>query len=165
VSDTSPSAASASTAPAAGNPAATQPQTREAALAEIETLKSDKVWYQQLRAGSVEAKERWNALQKVAFAPPVITSPEDVAAQEAGRREDAMNSYVAGLKTQWSVTPENEKEIRAGVIREQERNWALEEKARLIKDRAFYRKLLDGDREAKDRWGRVVAMISLKPVK
>jgi hypothetical protein len=63
------------------------------------------------------------------------------------------------------VTPEQEAEMRGGVVREEFRNWALEQRDLLVKDKAFYRRLLDGDMAAKEKWGRVVALIGLRPVK
>ena len=42
---------------------------------------------------------------------------------------------------------------------------AIEEKDRLIKDRAFYRRLLDGDREANRQWGLLTSLLALRPVK
>ena len=38
-------------------------------------------------------------------------------------------------------------------------------KDRLIKDRAFYRRLLDGDREANRQWGLLTSLLALRPVK
>ncbi len=52
------------------------------------------------------------------------------------------------LKQQFSLTAEQEAEIRGGVISATAHDWAGEEKERLIKDKGFYRRLLDGDRAA-----------------
>jgi hypothetical protein len=42
---------------------------------------------------------------------------------------------------------------------------ALQEKARMIADKDFRRRLFDGDMVAKEKWGRTIAALSLKPVR
>jgi hypothetical protein len=51
------------------------------------------------------------------------------------------------------------------VVDEKSHQWAREEKDRLIKDRSFYRRLLDGDREANRQWGLLTSLLALRPVK
>jgi hypothetical protein len=71
----------------------------------------------------------------------------------------------SALGTQWQITPEQEAELRAGVVREDIRNLALQQRDLMVKDKAFYRRLLDGDMAAKEKWQRVIAVIGLRPVK
>ena len=62
------------------------------------------------------------------------------------------------------LTEVQELEIRAGVVDERVHRAAVEEKDRLIKDRAFYRRLLS-DREANRQWGLLTSLLALRPVK
>jgi hypothetical protein len=55
--------------------------------------------------------------------------------------------------------------MRGGVIREDLHKLALEQRDLLVKDKAFYRRLLDGDMAAKEKWSRTIAAIALRPVK
>ena len=52
-----------------------------------------------------------------------------------------------------------------GVVDERVHRAAVEEKDRLIKYRAFYRRLLDGDREANRQWASLTSLLALRPVK
>lgn len=55
--------------------------------------------------------------------------------------------------------------MRTGVIREDLHRLALEQRDLMVKDKAFYRRLLDGDMAAKEKWGRIIAAVGLRPVK
>jgi hypothetical protein len=119
-----------------------------------------------LLAGDAAARAEWEGLHKRGFPTPTqVSSTEDVNNQQAARNAEGWNQYIGWMRQQWKLTPEQEAEIRGGVIREQDHNWAKEEKARLIKDRGFYEKLMNGDRGARESWGRVNAMLALRPVK
>lgn len=59
-----------------------------------------------------------------------------------------------------SGPPEQEAEIRGGVVRADIHDWARGKKDRLIMDRDFRRHLLDGDREAGAKWGLTLASLS-----
>jgi hypothetical protein len=93
-----------------------------------------------------------------------IASQADVDSQATARNEQQWNSYIGALKQHFPLSPEQETEIRGGVVNEGVHAWAQDEKARLIKDKGFYRRLLDGDRAAKREWGLVTAILSLRPV-
>lgn len=141
-----------------------------AARAEIETLKGDKEFYAAMKAERERgltgpASQKWAALHKSGFPSPTnIASQNDADAQASARTEQEWNSFFAGLRAMWSVTPEQEAEMRAGVIREDIRNLALQQRDLMVKDKTFYRRLLDGDMAAKEKWSRVIAAIALRPV-
>ncbi len=108
------------------------------------------------------------------FSPPTcssalrgaaITSQADVDTQAANRNAELWNAHVADLRSRFPLTEAQELEIRAGVVDERVHRAAVEEKDRLIKDRAFYRRLLDGDREANRQWGLLTSLLALRPVK
>jgi hypothetical protein len=138
---------------------------------QIKELIGDRTFYEQLKSERErgvmgEASQKWANLHKAGWpSAPGIASPEDVSRQQDARNEEAWNSYIAALNQQFQLTPENIAEIRGGVISEQWHRWARDEKDRLIRDKGFYRRLLDGDRQARKQWGTVTAMLSLRPVK
>ena len=96
---------------------------------------------------------------------PAIASQADVDDQASNRNNEMMNAHIANLKTKFSMTPEQEAEIRGGVVDERAYRWAQEEKQLLIKDKVFYRRLLDGDRAANRDWGLITSILSLRPVR
>lgn len=121
---------------------------------------------QERQAGIADVRKRlgkrsasWAELHSKGF------PSSDINTQAVARTEQQWNTFFAGLRAQWSVTPEQEAEMRGGVVREEFRNWALEQRDLMVKDKAFYRRFLDGDMAAKEKWGRVVALIALRPVK
>lgn len=77
-----------------------------------------------------------------------VASVEDVKSQEAQRNAEQWNGYFAAVKQQFPLTAEQEAEIRGGVVDERVRQWAEEEKQRMLKDRGFRTKYFDGDRAA-----------------
>jgi len=167
MTDTLATASAPATAPTAASavPAA-DVAAIESARATIKMRIEDKEFRTKLLAQDPAARAEWDNLHKSGYpAPPQITSTEDVKSQAETRNAESWNSYVSWLKQSWAMTPENEAEIRGGVVRADIHEWAQEERDRLVKDRAFYRRLLDGDREAKTQWGKVVAILSLRPVK
>jgi hypothetical protein len=70
-------------------------------------------------------------------APVQVASVEDVKSQEAQRNAEQWNGYIAAVRAQFPLTAEQEQEIRSGVVDERVRQWAEEEKQRMIKDRGF----------------------------
>jgi hypothetical protein len=153
-------------APAAPVPVPIEQMSREQALAKIDTLKGDKEFYNKLQKHEPDAHQRRAGLHKQAFpAPTAITSTEDVNNQEAARNAEGWNQYVSWLRQQWAVTPEQEAEIRNGVIRQEFYDWAKAKKDQMVRDRGFYRKLQDGDTAAREQWARITAMLALRPVK
>ena len=141
------------------------------ARAEINAKKSDPEFYKTLKAEkergvSGPASQAWDALHKTGYpAPTGIASQGDVDAQASARAEKEWGTFFAGLRTMWPITPEQESEMRGGVIREDLHRLALEQRDLMVKDKAFYRRLLDGDQIAKERWGRIIAAVGLRPVK
>jgi hypothetical protein len=98
-------------------------------------------------------------------APVQVASVDDVNAQAAARSEEIWNGYIGALKQRFPLTSEQEAEIRSGVISAEAHAFAREEKDRLLKDRSFGRKVLDGDPEANKKWGLITSMLSLRPVR
>jgi hypothetical protein len=140
-----------------------------AARAEVATLKADKEFFKTLQAEGERggpAHQKWAELHAKGWPAPIApVSQDDVNAQAAARNERQWSTYIAGLGTQWQITPEQEAELRAGVIREDLHKQALQQRDLLTKDKAFYKRLLDGDVAAKEKWARVTAACSLRPVK
>jgi hypothetical protein len=142
-----------------------------AARAEIKAKIGDSEFYKTLKAEkesgvSGPASKAWAELHAKGWPmAPGVSSQADVNAQADARVEGQWHTVFQGLNAQWSVSPEQEAEMRAGVVREDIRNFALQQRDLMIKDKAFYRRLLDGDMAAKEKWGRVVAVIGLRPVK
>jgi hypothetical protein len=141
------------------------------ARAEIETLKADKTFYKSLlaekeRGVSGPANQKWADLHQKGWPLPTgIASQNDANAEALARNEKEWSTFISALGTQWQITPEQEAELRAGVVREDIRNLALQQRDLMVKDKAFYRRLLDGDMAAKEKWQRVIAVIGLRPVK
>jgi hypothetical protein len=142
-----------------------------AARATIEQRKGDKDFYKAMvaereRGVMGPASQEWAALHKTGYpSPPAIQSQADIDQQATGRNAEMWNSYIADLKTRFPLTEQQEAEIRSGIVDEKSHKWAQEEKARLIKDRAFYRRYLDGDRAAIKDWGLLTSLLALRPVK
>jgi hypothetical protein len=135
-----------------------------AARAEIKTKIADPEFYKTLKAEKDRgvtgpASQAWAELHAKGWPAPVA----DASAQAVARAEQQWNAFVAAQP--WPVTPEQEAELRAGVVREDIHKIALQRKDAMVKDKAFYRRLLDGDRAAKEEWGKVIAVIGLRPVK
>ena len=124
-----------------------------AARAEINSLKSDKEFYSALKAERERgvtgpASQRWSGLHARGWpTAPAITSQADVDTQASSRNAEMWDAHIAALRTRFALTEQQEAEIRSGVVDEKSHAWAREEKDRLIKDRGFYRRLLDGDRK------------------
>ncbi|MFZ1969189.1 MAG: hypothetical protein WCB33_00900 [Bradyrhizobium sp.] len=141
------------------------------ARAEINAKKSDPEFYKTLKAEkergvSGPASQAWDALHKTGYpAPTGAASQSDVDAQASARVEKEWGTFFAGLRTMRPITPEQEIEMRTGVIREDLHRLALEQRDLMVKDKAFYRRLLDGDMAAKEKWGRIIAAVGLRPVK
>jgi hypothetical protein len=76
------------------------------------------------------------------------TSQSDVNAQAAARNEEMWSGYIAALKQRADLSEQQGAEIRGGVVPEAAHAWTVEEKSRLIGDKGWYRRLLDGDRQA-----------------
>jgi hypothetical protein len=147
-----------------------QSLTPEAARETIESRKSDREFGKRLLSADPEVKAaaqaEWTQLHKTAYpAPQQVASQDDVNAQEAARTAERWDTYIAMMKQHMNLNPQQEAEIRSGVVDEVSYRWAVEEKARLLKDRSFCRDVLDNKREAKQWWGGVIAILSLKPVR
>ena len=152
-------------------PAAFDAPEAVAARATIEQRKGDKDFYKALvaereRGIAGPANQEWATLHKTGYpSAPAITSQADVDSQVASRNAELWNAHIADLKSRFPLTEQQEAEIRSGVVDEKSHKWAREEKDRLIKDRGFYRRLLDGDRAAIRDWGLLTSLLALRPVK
>jgi hypothetical protein len=152
-------------------PAAFDASEAVSARAEIDSLKGDRDFYQALKAEkergiSGPASQRWQGLHAKGYpASTQVGSQADVDSQASARVEKEWSSFFSGLGQQWAVTPEQIAEIRGGVVREEIRNYAIQQIELMQKDKTFYRRLLDGDMAAKEKWGRMVAIKGLRPVK
>lgn len=152
-------------------PAAFDAPEAVAAREEIKTKIGDKEFYKTLvaereRGVTGPASQAWAELHKRGWpSQPSIASQADVDNQAKSRNAEHWNSYIGALKQRFDITPEQEAEIRGGVIRADLHAWAREEKDRLIKDRGFRTKLLDGSRAENHQWGMITSMLSLRPVK
>ena len=173
MSEPAPSPAAEPAAPAAA-PAAVATSdlvsigglTPEAAREQIASLIHDKDFGKLLMARDPDAMSRWSQLHKAGHpAPQAVASADDVNAQAAARNAEVWDLNIAHLKTRLPLSATQENEIRSGVVDEQSYRWAQEEKARVIKDRAFYKRLMDGEQAANTQWGLLTALLSLRPVK
>jgi hypothetical protein len=137
----------------------------------IKNLIGDRKFFEQLKSERErgvmgEACQKWTGLHKIGWPSPTApTSVEDAAKQEDARAAEMWNAHIGALKQRFPITPPQEAELRGGVINADLRQWAVEEKDRLVKDRGFYLKLLNGDRTAAQQWGLLTSMLSLRPVK
>jgi hypothetical protein len=138
----------------------------EAARARIEELKGNKEFYAKIQQKDLAAHREWRELHRQGYPAAVqVASVEDVQSQEAQRNAEQWNGYIAAVKAQFPLTAEQETEIRSGVVDARVRDWAENEKQRMLKDRGFRTKYFDGDRAAAKDWGLVVQILSLKPVR
>jgi hypothetical protein len=143
------------------------------ARAEIATLKADSDFFKTLQAEKDRggpAHQKWAELHAKGWPAPIApVSQDDVNAQASARNEQQLNTYFAWFRSQWAIPPDQvaavEAEIRGGVIREDLHKLALEQRDLLVKDKAFYRRLLDGDMAAKEKWARTIAAIGLRRVR
>jgi hypothetical protein len=141
-----------------------------AARAEIQTKIGDKEFYKALiaekeRGLSGPASQAWAALHKAGYpSPNAITSPEDAAKQADARNSEQWNSYIGALKQQFPLAANQIAEIKEGIVNSELRQAAVEMKDRLVRDKAFYRRLVDGDVDARTEWARLGIILSMKPV-
>jgi hypothetical protein len=156
-------------APAPSPPHSNVPLEPEAARARIEVLKGDKDFFGRLSSSDQAVKQaalqEWTALHQAGFPAPAPVDAAAYGVQVAARSAQQWNEYMGWLKQRIALTPEMEAEVRNGVVREETWRWAREEKDRLVKDRAFYRRLMDGDRKATEDWERIKLLVGLRPVK
>jgi len=152
-------------------PAAFDAPEAVAARAEIKSKISDKEFYKALvaereRGITGPASQAWSGLHAKGYpAATAVTSQADVDNQAAGRNAQAWDGYIQALKQRTDLSEAQIAEIRSGVVNETAYAWAREEKDRLIKDRSFRTKLLDGDRQANRDWTLVTSILSLRPVR
>jgi hypothetical protein len=139
------------------------------AQAAIKDRINDKAFGDRLRSAdaaiAAAAKAEWTALHKAGFPAPEPVTAEAIGVQAAARAEQEWSTFFSAVRKEFAITDEQMREVRAGVIREDLHRKAVEEKDRLVRDRVFYRRLMDGDREAREKWARITLMIGLRPVK
>jgi hypothetical protein len=143
--------------------------TREQALAQIETLKSDKSFYARLQQKDQAAHSHWSELHKAAY-PSRPAKPEDYGDLAAARHEQEMNEMVAHRRSKWDVTPEQEAELRGTrweggrVIRREDWQRARDAVDAMKMDAAWRAKFFAGDRQAQAEWYRAVSALGMRPV-
>lgn len=143
-----------------------QPSSPEAARATIAERIADREFGKRLLEKDPAASKEWSDLHKAGYpAAPAPTSPQEVNSQHAGRNEQAWNDHISALRQRFPLTDAQVQEIRGGMINAEAYQFALDEKNRMVRDKGFYRKLLDGDREAARQWGAVTLALGLRPVK
>ena len=174
---TDPTAPLSPTPVAPAAPAATTtdlfaaPLTPEAARLQIESLKLDSTFY---RDGlnnpdpkiAAAAKARWSELHKTAFPPPPQVTIDNVndahENQHARRLAERMELGIAALRQMGITDPKALDEVRRQQpVAAAEQEIAREEIAQLKADKAWVRRYLDGDREAKALFTRLHQVISL----
>ena len=109
------------------------------------------------------ASTEWSALHRAGW-PNVaaVATPTDIQTQANARLEEQWNGYFAALQSRFNLSEENRVELRSGVIREDLHRYARDEKDRLIRDKTFRTRLLDGERAANQQWGMITCMLSLR---
>jgi hypothetical protein len=151
-------------------PAAFDAPEAVAARAEIAEKIQDKGFYQMLiaekeRGVSGPASKAWAELHARGWPSPTAPSSVDDAAKQAdARTAEQWNSHIAVLKQSFPLQPNQEAEIREGIISTDIQQAAREQKDRLVRDKAFYRRLLDGDISARAEWTKLGIILSMRPV-
>jgi hypothetical protein len=97
--------------------------------------------------------------------PTAITSQADAENQAASRGAEQMNSYVNFIRQSVDLTPAQEAEVRNNVTNPESYDWAVRQKEQCIKDRGFYRRLLDGGMAERAHWARVNAILAMRVVR
>jgi len=139
----------------------TESQAREAIRGKIH----DKEFGAKLLAGDAAARAEWEGLHKRGFASKrEVETVEDANDQAAARREQGWNEYLGWQKQLYGLNEEQLTEIRRGICTPEVRAWALEEKARLLRDTAWHQRFRAGERAALNQWGRVVGILGLRAV-
>ena len=136
------------------NPPAPPPAsslTREQAAAQIESLKADREWTDRyLKGGAAELKQMRELTQRV------TTSTGDLAADQDARLVAQREQQIATWQRTADLPPAVVDQLRnQSPVSRQEYDRASQEKARLMRDKEWTKKLLDGDREANTRWALV----------
>ena len=122
-----------------------QPMTVEAATARRAEMISDAGFTERYMAGGVPERDE---MLKVSTALSIANSAESFATEQ----------QIASLKSIADISDDVANEIRSGrAVTPQERQFALDLKAKLMRDRAWVAKYLDGDRECATK----VALLSV----
>jgi hypothetical protein len=175
VTDTAPAPAPTATTPGATDLINSDHAAMFAARAEIDSLKADKDFAKLLLSkvdqGAIAppevlaAKQRWAELHKKGYPPVVeIRSPSDALQQQEQRNTAAMDEYIQHVKTKIPLTEQQEREIRSGRISKADRQWAVEEKERCMREANFLARYRASDRDVVERWNYLLQMLSLRPV-
>jgi hypothetical protein len=126
--------------------------TPEAAGARIAELKSDPKFQERYLSGEVGAKAEFSKLHTIAG-----KAPNESALHRASQL-DAMKKHADLPPECWNQVANN------GPVFQHERDFALQEKTRCLKDKAFVSRFLDNDRAAVSLMTRINLIIS-SPVK
>jgi hypothetical protein len=135
--------------------------TPEAAQAAIQSRINDKEFYARLTgidaALKAAASAEWSQLHRLAHPRPTdIASEADVALQAAARQAEEINHYLAAYLKIADLSPLQQEEIRTlKPIPAEAKQFAKAEIERMKRDKAFVRRVLDGDREATSVWSRM----------
>ena len=113
-----------------------QPMTAEAATARRAEMVADPAFVERYLAGGVPERDE---MLKVSTALSIENSAEAFATEQ----------QIATFRSIADLTDEHANEIRSGrAVTPQERQFALDLKAKLMRDSGFVRAYLDGDRAA-----------------
>lgn len=146
-------------APAAPGPGASEllpdTMTREAAGTRIAELKADKGFLEKYLGGEVAARDEFVRLHATAFG-------NNSAANEAGQRR---GMFIDTLKSQGELPQACWDQVRNnGPVFQHERDFALQTKEQLFRDKAWVARYLDGSREERSLLLRI-SLILASPVK
>ena len=145
-------------APAPAPPGATDllpdhPATPEAASTRIAELKKDPAFLERYLGGEVKAREEFSRLHGLA-----VKGPMNVDGIHRSMQFDALKKYSDLPEKCWNQVASN------GPVFQHERDYALQEKARCMRDKAWVSRYLDGSREEVSLMTRI-SMILASPVK
>ena len=161
--------AAAATVPAGAPAVNIHLMNPEEARAAIRERIADKAFGARLRSSDAAvvaaAKSEWSGLHARGFPAPAPLTAEDVGVQAAARSEQAWSDYFSTISREMPLTDEQMAAVRKGEVDEKIFKEAQNEKGRLIRDKAWYRRLQDGDADARARWARVTLILGLRPVK
>lgn len=159
--------------PAASTPGASDLNTGAMSAVEAQAIISDRIkdkaFGERLLSSDAEiaakARREWDALHKAGYPTPEPVSAEAIGVQAAARNEEQWSTFLTAVRREFAIGDAEIAELRGGVIREEFHRKAVEEKDRLIRDKAFYQRLKDGDTKAREQWARLTLVLGLRPVK
>ena len=128
-------------------------RVRSDAMGEINRLKGDSAFLQELLRGSPEALARVQQLQRIVNSP-TQTVVGGVNPQEVQQRLDAWSNYA-------DLSPEVLEQVRSGgAVSKAEYDNAVRTKARFMADREWAKRYLDGGRKERQEMSLVSIILS-----